>query len=157
MSESAAKTASATDGAPGLKEKIRSEGRHFAGEARSQASTIAGNQRDALSNYLAALANAAVVGGEDLDGAGYARSAATVVHTAGEVDDFARRLRDRQPSEIWKEVEDFAQAHPVLVFSASFALAFGVTRFLKSSAPGPERAFSEVQEASTSQIRRSDG
>jgi len=118
---------------------------------------IAGNQRDALSDYLSTLAAAAVAGGEELDDAGYRRSAATVAHTAGELDGFARQLRDRAPSELWEDAEDFARQHPALVFAAGFALAFGVTRFLKSSAPGPEQAFSEVQEPSTSQVRQGDG
>ena len=140
--ESSAKKNPADAGRAGLKDKVRSEGRELAGEAKSSAARIAGSQRDAVSGYISALARAAAAGGESLDSSGYPRSAATVVHTAGEVDNFARRLQTREPGEIWHDVEDFARKHPALVFGAGFAVAFGVTRFLKSSTPevgtGPE-------------------
>ncbi len=140
MSQSASQKDAAA-GKENLKDRLKTDGRHLAGEARASAARLAGNQRDAVSGYLSDLAMAAAAGGENLDASGHPRSAAVVVRTAGEVDNFARRLEDRAPSEIWGDVEDFARAHPALVFGAGFALAFGVTRFLKSSAPevGGER------------------
>lgn len=112
---------------------IKREGRHVADEARSAAQKMARDQRDALADYVVALAHAASSGAEDLESKGYPRSAATVARTADEVGSFARKLQQREPGELWDDVEDFAREHPALVFGASFALAFGVTRFLKSS------------------------
>src|SRR3546814_8354659 len=48
------------------------------------------------------------------------------------VDSLAHRLQQRDPGELWNDVEDFAREHPVVVFGAGFALAFGLARFLKS-------------------------
>ncbi len=112
---------------------IKREGRQVAGEARAAAQKMACDQRDALADYVSALAEAANRGADDLDSKGYDRSASTVARTADEVDAFARRLQEREPGELWDDVEDFAREHPALVFGAGFALAFGVTRFLKSS------------------------
>ena len=115
-------------------EVLKREGRQVADEARSVAQQFASDQRDALADYVAALADAASRGAEDLEGAGYGRSASTVSRTADEVGDFAKRLQAREPGELWENVEGFARDHPALVFGAGFAVAFGVTRFLKSSA-----------------------
>lgn len=112
---------------------IKREGRQVAGEARAAAQKMASDQRDALADYVSALADAANRGADDLDSKGYRRSASTVARTAEEVEGFARRLHQREPGELWEDVEDFAREHPALVFGAGFALAFGVTRFLKSS------------------------
>ena len=111
---------------------IKREGRQAAGEARAAAQKMARDQRDALADYVSALADAASHGAEDLDAKGYGRSASTVARTAEEVEDFARRLQQREPGELWDDVEDFARDHPALVFGAGFALAFGVTRFVRS-------------------------
>lgn len=111
---------------------IKREGRQVAGEARAAAQKMACEQRDALADYVSALADAANRGADDLDAKGYGRSASTVARTADEVEGFARRLQQREPGELWDDVEDFARDHPALVFGAGFALAFGVTRFLKS-------------------------
>jgi hypothetical protein len=147
MMERASNKDSADAGKAGLKDKVRSEGRVLAGEAKSSAARIAGRQRDAVSGYISALAMAAAAGGETLDASGYPRSGATMLHTADEVDNFARHLETREPGEIWHDVENFARKHPVLVFGTGFAVAFGVTRFLKSSAPeagtGPEEGPTE--------------
>lgn len=115
---------------------LKREGRQVAGEARSAARKMARDQRDALADYVSALADAASHGAEDLEAAGYGRSAATVARAADEVSGFAKRLQDREPGDLWHDIEDFAREHPALVFGAGFAIAFGATRFLKSSAEG---------------------
>ncbi|GAB4371214.1 MAG: hypothetical protein Kow00114_31960 [Kiloniellaceae bacterium] len=112
---------------------LKREGRQVAEEARAAARRLACDQRDALADYVAALADAAGRGAEDLNAAGYGRSAASVARTADEVAGFAERLQAREPGELWQDVEDFARAHPALTFGAGFAVAFGVTRFLKST------------------------
>jgi hypothetical protein len=117
---------------------IRREGRHLAEETKSTAEQAVSDQRDALADYVAALAHAADRGAEDLDSAGYGRSAAAVSRTADDVGGFAARLQAREPGELWADVEDFARDHPALVFGAGFAAAFGIARFLKSSAESRE-------------------
>ncbi|MGF1594834.1 MAG: hypothetical protein ACFCUW_16250 [Kiloniellaceae bacterium] len=117
---------------------LKREGRQAAEEARTAAERLARDQRDALADYVAALASAGDRGAEDLEASGYPGSAAAVSRTAGEVEDFAGRLRARAPGELWADVEDFARDHPGLVFAGGFALAFGLTRFLKSSAATPD-------------------
>jgi hypothetical protein len=123
---------------------VKREGRQAAEEARDAAQQFARNQRDALADYVAALASAGERGAEDLEASGYRGSAAAVARTAGEVEDFADRLRARAPGELWADVEDFASDHPGVVFAAGFALAFGVTRFLKSSAEAPDDTAAEL-------------
>jgi hypothetical protein len=113
---------------------LKREGRQVASEAKAAAQKMAAGQRDALADYVAALAEAAALGAETLEEAGYGRSASTVARTADEVGGFAKRLQDREPGELWNDIEDFAREHPALVFGASFAAAFGITRFIKSSA-----------------------
>lgn len=115
---------------------IKDESREIAGEAKAAAHKLAGDQRDALAEYVTALASAANCGADDLQESGYGRSAAMVRRTAGEVAGFAENLQQRAPGDIWEDVEGFARDHPVLVFGAGFALAFGATRFLKSGSPG---------------------
>lgn len=117
---------------------IKREGRQLAEDARSTAEQVVCDQRDALADYVAALAHAADRGAEDLDSAGYGRSAAAVARTAADVGGFAERLQARAPGELWGDVEDFARDHPALVFGAGFAAAFGIARFLKSSGEGRE-------------------
>lgn len=114
---------------------LKREGREIAGEARTTAYRMACDQRDALAGFVGALAGAAGRGAEELEGSGYARSAAAVKRTADEVGGLAGRLQQRQPDELWEDVEDFAREHPVAFFGAGFALAFGFMRFLKSAAP----------------------
>lgn len=141
MTDSSSKERAATSALEDVGAAIKREGRQAAGEARAAAQKIACDQRDALADYVAALADAASHGAEDLDAKGYGRSASTVARTADEVEGFARRLQQREPGELWDDVEDFARDHPALVFGAGFALAFGVTRFLKSGqeSDGAER------------------
>ncbi|MEQ8357672.1 MAG: hypothetical protein RH942_19215 [Kiloniellaceae bacterium] len=127
-----------------LGKAIKREGRQIAGEAKTTARKMATSQRDALADYIAALAAAAVRGAEDLEASGYGRSAATVARAADDVDGFVNRLQAREPGDIWDDVEGFARDHPALLFGASFALAFGVTRFLKSSASHDGPRYSEV-------------
>ena len=128
---------------------LKREGRHVAGEAKSAARKMARDQRDALADYVTALADAATRGAEELEEAGYGRSASTLTRTADDVGGFAQRLHDREPGELWNDIEDFARDHPALTFGAGFAVAFGITRFIKSSAdpveessPAPEAAVS---------------
>lgn len=119
---------------------LKREGRQVAEEAKATAQRIACDQRDALADYVAALADAASRGAEDLDAAGYGRSAAGIARTADEIGGLAERLQERDPGELWLDVEDFARAHPALTFGAGFALAFGVTRFLKSAGASDKQA-----------------
>jgi len=114
---------------------LKRESREIVGEARSAAYRAACERRDAFAGYVSALADAANSGAESLEGSGYERSAAAVRRTAGEVSGLVERFQHREPDDLWSDVEDFARDHPVVVFGASFALAFGLTRFLKSGAP----------------------
>jgi hypothetical protein len=133
MTDSSSKERAETSALEDVGAAIKREGRQVAGEARAAAQKMACDQRDALADYVSALAEAANRGADDLDSKGYGRSASTVARTADEVEGFARRLQARAPGELWEDVEDFAREHPALIFGAGFALAFGVTRFLKSS------------------------
>lgn len=108
------------------------EGREIAGEARSAAERAAREQRDVVAGFVSALVGAASRGAEELEESGFSRSAAAVRRTAGEVGGLAGRLQERDPAELWGDIEDFAREHPVMVFGAGFALAFGLARFLKS-------------------------
>lgn len=121
---------------------IKRETRHLAEEAKTAAKSAADqavrDQRDALADYVSAIAHAAESGADDLDSAGYRRSAAAVSRVAEEVDGFADRLQARGPGDLLGDLEDFARDHPALVFGAGFAAAFGITRFLKSSEEGHE-------------------
>lgn len=112
---------------------IKREGRELAGEARSTAYRVARDQRDSLAGYMSALAQAVRRGADELEGSGYARSAASVKRTAGEIGGWAERLQRREPDDLWTDVEDFARDHPGLTFGAGFVVAFGLTRFLKSA------------------------
>lgn len=125
---------------------IKREGRQAAGEARNVAQKMACDQRDALADYVSALADAASCGAEDLESKGYGRSASTVSRTADEVEGLARRLQQRAPGELWDDVEDFARDHPALIFGAGVALAFGVTRFLKSSVESDDIETDEIED-----------
>jgi hypothetical protein len=138
MSESSSKVSSDPSTLEEVGAAIKREGQHVAGEAKAAAQRMASDQRDALADYVAALADAASRGAEDLKDSGYPRSASAVSRTAEEVGGFAERLQAREPGELWDDVEDFARDHPALVFGAGFAVAFGIGRFLKSSARGDE-------------------
>lgn len=129
---------------------IKRESRELAGEARSAAYRAACEQRDALAGFVSALAEAANSSAESLENSGYGRSAAAVRRTAGEVGGLAERFQRRDPDELWADVEDFARDHPVVLFGASFALAFGLTRFLKSGTA--EQALEAAEPASATAV-----
>jgi len=96
-----------TTGTSALKEAggaLKREGRQVAGEAKAAAHKLARDQRDALADYVAALADAVSHGAEDLEAAGYGRCAATVARTAYEVGGCAKRLQGRDPGELWHDV-----------------------------------------------------
>lgn len=115
---------------------IKRESRALGGEAKAAAGKLACGQRDALADYIAALADAANSAADDLQAAGYGRSAAPVRRTADQVGGLAEELQQRDPGDLWRNAESFARDHPAVVFGAGMAIAFGVTRFLKSSPPG---------------------
>jgi len=73
-----------------------------------------------------------------------------VARTADEVGGFAGRLRGREPGELFADIEDFARDHPALVFGAGFAVAFGVTRFFKSSSEEDGIGAEELPQATAS-------
>lgn len=137
MSDSAPRERSAPSTLEGAGAAIKRESRELAGEAKSSAQRVVRDQRDALADYVSALAEAAWRGADSLESSGYAGSAAAVKRTAGEVGGLAERLQQREPGVLWEDVESFARDHPAVVFGAGFALAFGFTRFMKS-APHPE-------------------
>lgn len=114
---------------------IKRESRALGGEAKAAADKLACSQRDALADYVAALADAANSAADDLQAAGYGHSAAPLRRTADEVGGFAEKLQQREPGELWRDAESFARDHPAVVFGAGLVIAFGVTRFLKSSSP----------------------
>lgn len=111
---------------------IKREGRELADEAKTTAQRMARDQRDAVASFVSALAGAAGRGAEELEQAGYGKSAAVISRAAGEVESLAQQLQQREPEALWAEVEDFTREHPWLVFGAGFALAFGLSRFLRS-------------------------
>jgi hypothetical protein len=132
---------------------IKREGRELAGEAKSAAHRMVRDQRDAVAGFVSAIAGAASRGAEELDNAGYGKSAAAVMRTAGEVESLAQQLQQREPEALWGEVEDFARDHPWMVFGAGFALAFGVSRFLRSE---PASASPSAAPAAESQAPATD-
>ncbi|MGF1629477.1 MAG: hypothetical protein ACFCUT_08405 [Kiloniellaceae bacterium] len=138
MSESSSKDRAEPSALEEVGAAIKREGRQVADDARAAAQSMVSDQRDVLADYVAALADAASSGAKDLKDSGYPRSAATIERTAAEVGGFAERLQAREPGELWDDVEGFAREHPALVFGASFVVAFGVARFLKSSAASRE-------------------
>src|SRR3546814_12995429 len=109
---------------------IEREGREIAGKARSAVHRLARDQRDAVAGFVSAVVGAATRGAEELEESGFSRSATAVRRTADEVDSLAHRLQQRDPGELWNDVEDFAREHHVVVFGAGFALALGLARFL---------------------------
>ena len=141
MSDSSTSPTSETSALQDAGTAIKRESRHLAEEAKTAAKSAADqavrDQRDALADYVSALAHAADRGADDLDSSGYGRSAAAVSRAAEEVEGFAERLHGRAPGELWTDLEDFARDHPALTFGAGFAAAFGITRFLKSSGETP--------------------
>ena len=115
-------------------EAIKRESREIAGEAKSTAQRVAREQRDAVAGFVAAVVGAATRGADELEDSGFTRCAAAVRRTADEVGGLADRLQQRDPRELWDDIEDFAREHPAVVFGAGFALAFGLARFLRSGA-----------------------
>jgi len=122
---------------------------------------MARDQRDAVADYVSALAGAASRGAEDLENAGYGKSAAVVMRTAGEIESLAQQLQGREPDVLWGEVEDFARDHPWAVFGAGFALAFGLSRFLRSEPTSDDSSLETTKgqspEASASAARPTAG
>jgi hypothetical protein len=135
MSERSPRESSDASTQEGVGAALKRESRELAGEAKSAAYRAARERRDAVAGFVSALKGAADRGAEELEESGFGRSAAALRRTAGEVGGLAERLQQREPVELWDDVESFAREHPVLVFGASFALAFGLARVLKSGIP----------------------
>lgn len=158
MSNSSPKERSGTSALDEVGAAMKREGRQAADEAREVVQRVVRDQRDALADYVIALAEAAGRGAEGLESSGYPRSASTLARTADEVGGLARRLQERAPGELWDDVEDFARDHPALVFGAGLALAFGMTRFLKSTAEDEtEEAGAEEFSSSTTPASATTG
>jgi hypothetical protein len=146
MSESASRERKDPSTLEDVGETIKRESREIAGEAKNAAYRMACDQRDALADYVSALADAAKRGADELESSGYAGSAAAVKRTAGEVGGLVERLQRREPGEFWEDIEDFARDHPAVMFGAGFALAFGFTRFMKSAAHPEPQATRDAQD-----------
>ncbi len=71
---------------------------------------------------------------------------------AGQLEDLARTLREKDLSALVAEVQAFGRRHPAAFMGAAVALGFGISRFAKSSAhsaPHGERPADERKDART--------
>ncbi len=99
---------------------------------KQQASTRVNEQKERAAEGLGSLASAIRQAGEHLRSenqmlAGYADKA------VDQIQHFADRVRDKEPEEMMRDLEQFARRNPTAFVGGAFLLGIGLARFLKSS------------------------
>ena len=102
-------------------------------EVKDASAEFAADRKTDAVEYLEDVLDAAKHGTKQLDKKGHLRTAAFASETLEKCGNATDHLKQSTTSDLWQELNDFAQARPVALFSAAFILGFGATRFLKSS------------------------
>ena len=110
-----------------------------AGSAKERLHGFANRQKDAgldqVSGFASAAHKAADAVGEQNSGI------ADLIHEAADgLDRMSTNLRDRDVSDIYGSLHDFARRQPLVFLAGSFVAGILLTRFLKSSADKSEQA-----------------
>ncbi len=108
-------------------------------QAKNQATVHADQQRQTLASGIQAVAHAFHSMGDDLSNreeGPVAKYAADMGHAvAGQVEQFANYLRDRDIRQLISDTEEFARRSPAVFLGGAFVIGLAASRFLKSSRP----------------------
>jgi hypothetical protein len=113
---------------------LKAESRKLASDAKEAVTDIADQRKRAAADYMRAMAAAIECGAGQLEQQGRSGTASLARQTSGEIDHLANRILEREPHQLLQDIEGFVRRQPGLAFGVSALAAFGVMRFLKSSA-----------------------
>jgi hypothetical protein len=134
-----------------LKDKALKSANGFVQQARQQAVSQINAQKDRAAEGLGSVAQAIRQAGDQLKGQN--EVVASYVDTAvGQIEQFSLRLREKEPQEFVRDLEEFARRSPSTFLGAAFILGVGLARFLRSSGD-PRR---NVDDGTGSLPRRGD-
>jgi hypothetical protein len=127
--------------------EIQESGQRVLNEVRDAGTEFAAERKNDAVGYLKDLVDAARKGTKELDSRGHSRTASVAGRALQSFDDATERLADRSPEDLLHDLNDFARARPVALFSAAFLVGFGATRFLKSSRNEEQPDATEMEDA----------
>jgi hypothetical protein len=119
--------------------KARSDIAGAAEAAKAEAHRIASQQKNAGADRLGEVAGAVHGAARSLE-TGMPQMASYVHDAAARLEGAAETLRQRNVDDLMGEITRFARSQPVLFFGGAMLAGFALTRFLKSSTPGPDAA-----------------
>lgn len=102
---------------------------------KEQATTQVSSQKDRIADGMENVALMIRMNGDQLRQSNQGGIAEYTDRAASRVEDISNFLRNREPGEIVREVENFARREPVLFLGGAFTLGLLAARFLKSSNP----------------------
>ena len=111
-------------------------------KVKQQASTRVNEQKERAAQGLGSVAAAIRQASESLRSenqtlAGYADRA------VDQIEHFADRIRDKDPEDMMRDLEQFARRNPTAFVGGAFLLGVGLARFLKSSGGASRRAWDD--------------
>lgn len=117
---------------------VKQRTREAAADARTQAESMLGEQKQAAAGQLQGLAGALRKTAEQLDSQDQKPVARYAERAAEGLDRLGDNLRDRDIDSLAAQVQDFARQQPGVFLGGAVAAGFLVARFLKSSSNGNE-------------------
>jgi hypothetical protein len=96
-------------------------------------------QKSRLAEIIHEYSQAARATSEKLHQEDHSALADRATELASRFDRVSRYLRERKPSEIYRDAEQFTRRRPEIVFGLMFAAGLLTARFLKASDPGTTR------------------
>ena len=106
----------------------------LANDATGKVKSAMNEQKTAGADYIGSIAQAVnrAAGEFDRD---IPQAAQYIRQAAGQIENVATAVRERDMRELVGEVQDFARRQPTLFFGGALILGFAALRFFKSSAP----------------------
>ena len=125
-----------------MEERHTAEGhngsRGIVGRVRDRAEAQLSTQKDRATDGLGSVAQAVRGSTQQLRAQQHDTIARYVEQAADQVERFARRLRDKDVGDLFREAQRLARRQPAVLIGSAFALGLIGARFLKSSAPDGE-------------------
>jgi hypothetical protein len=113
--------------------QAQEQAQNLVNTAREQATSQLTTQKERAADSLTTIVTVLQAASQEMRKQDGGPIADYIDTAAGQVDQIATALRDKDISQLLKTTEQFARRQPALFLAAAFALGFAGTRFLKSS------------------------
>ncbi len=130
---------------PRTGEKLAREAEHLGDRATRTAQDVADRQKAAGAERVEHVAEALRSSAENLEGS-EKQLAELVGSAAGQLENLAHSLREKDFSALMTEMEDFGRRQPAVFMGAAVALGFGIARFAKAGSRSSGSDYSSRQD-----------